>query len=109
MSPGLPGIWGILGSAGGSGRGGLPSQQAFGTSVCSYFSQVGVVGWCVCPDGFGSTHICSEQAGRASSPAGNYGMCLFGSPCSLMKPLSPRGGEVELREQVCARKAVGPD
>lgn len=87
MSPSLPGIWGMLGSVGGFERGGLRSHQALGASVCPYFSQVGVVGWSVHPDGFGSIHVYSEQVGQASSPADNYGMCLFGSRFSLVKYL----------------------
>ena len=87
MSPSVPGIWGMLGSVGGSERGGLRSHQALGASVCTSFSQVGVVGWSVHPDGFGSIPMYSEQVGQASSPAGNYGMCLFGSRFSLVKYL----------------------
>lgn len=87
MSPNLPGIWGMLGSVGGSERGGLRSHQVFGANVCPYFLQVGVVGWSMHPDGFSSIHVYSEQVGQASSPADNYGMCLFGSRFSLVKYL----------------------
>lgn len=71
--PGQPGIWGI--SARGSGRGGLLSHHAVGTSIGPCFSRVGV---CARPGGFGSRHVCSEQAGQASPPAGNSGLCLSG-------------------------------
>lgn len=76
LSPEPREAWGVLGSACGSGRGGLPSHRAFGTNIGPYFSRVG--GVCVHLVGFGSRHVCSEQVGRASLPAGNSGMCLFG-------------------------------
>lgn len=52
---------------------------------------------------------CSDRVGRASPPAGNYGMCLFGSWCSLVKHLFLRGGQASSGEWMCARKTVGPD
>lgn len=52
---------------------------------------------------------CSDRVGRASPPAGNYGMCLFGSRCSLVKHLFLRGGQASSGEWMCARKTVGPD
>lgn len=89
MCPHLPRIWGILGSARGAEREGLLSHHAFGTNTGPYFSRVGV---CVYSDGFGSRHMCSEQVGQASLPAGNSGMCLFGL-CSLVKYLHFLGVE----------------
>lgn len=52
---------------------------------------------------------CSDRVGRASPPAGNYGMCLFGSRCSLVKHLFLRGVQASSGEWMCARKTVGPD